>query len=167
MIVIHNGDLFDSGAPAIGHGVNCAGVMGAGVAKEIRRRYPEAYRQYREVCRRGDLRPGEVLLYFDPDPKGPVLVNLATQDLPGPHAKPDWIRESLQRAVDELSDIGIDSLATPLVGCGIGGLEIEAVLNEFKAVDPSFWGFRFDIYVPDTRLADLCNALSTFTRRRG
>lgn len=34
----------------IAHQVNCQGVMGAGLAKQIRATYPEAYRRYVEVC---------------------------------------------------------------------------------------------------------------------
>lgn len=39
------GDLLESPFP-IAHGVNCQGVMGSGVAKQIRNKYPKAYQDY-------------------------------------------------------------------------------------------------------------------------
>lgn len=32
------------------HQVNCMGVMGAGLAKQVRNRYPGVYRAYKELC---------------------------------------------------------------------------------------------------------------------
>lgn len=32
------------------HGCNAQGVMGSGVAREVKARYPEAFRTYREFC---------------------------------------------------------------------------------------------------------------------
>src|SRR5436190_22616419 len=48
-----SGDLFDNAhhAPAIAHGCNCQGSMGAGIAKSFRARYPEMYDQYRRRCK--------------------------------------------------------------------------------------------------------------------
>lgn len=47
---IVNGDLLDVEAGVIIHSVNCMGVMGSGVAKQIRDKYPEHYRQYLLNC---------------------------------------------------------------------------------------------------------------------
>lgn len=43
-------DLFDSYARVIAHQVNCMGVMGSGVALQVKKRYPEAYRLYKDYC---------------------------------------------------------------------------------------------------------------------
>lgn len=45
-VVIKEGNVFDSDADIICHQVNCQGVMGSGVAKEVRERYPEVYYAY-------------------------------------------------------------------------------------------------------------------------
>lgn len=39
-----------SGADLIAHQVNCQGVMGTGLAKQIRNVYPSVYWQYKEYC---------------------------------------------------------------------------------------------------------------------
>lgn len=43
-VVIKEGNVFDSDAKIICHQVNCQGVMGSGVAKEVRERYPRCTR---------------------------------------------------------------------------------------------------------------------------
>lgn len=55
-IRVIDGDLFDTAAPIICHQVNCQGKMGSGVAKQIREKYPTAYRQYVNICadKKGD-----------------------------------------------------------------------------------------------------------------
>lgn len=58
-----SGDLFETQCQTIGHGVNCRGRMGAGVAVEFRRRFPEMYQEYRRRCHAGELSPGEIFLW--------------------------------------------------------------------------------------------------------
>lgn len=50
MITVKNIDLFESGARIICHQVNCQGVMGSGVAKQVRNKYPHVYEKYIELC---------------------------------------------------------------------------------------------------------------------
>ena len=49
-VVIKEGNVFDSDADIICHQVNCRSVMGSGVAKEVRERYPEVYYAYLDRC---------------------------------------------------------------------------------------------------------------------
>ena len=58
MLKIVKGNIFDSNANAILHQVNCQGVMGSGVAKQVRERYPKVYQAYKQTCDR--LGPREV-----------------------------------------------------------------------------------------------------------
>ena len=48
MITVINGDLLSSQEDYICHQVNCMGVMGAGVALQIKKVYPDVYNQYQE-----------------------------------------------------------------------------------------------------------------------
>ena len=50
MIIHKKCDIFESGADIICHQVNCQGVMGSGLAKQVRERYPAVYRAYKEWC---------------------------------------------------------------------------------------------------------------------
>lgn len=49
-IVQYNGDLLESGVPIIVHQTNCRGVMGRGIAKTIREKYPEIFLPYHQLC---------------------------------------------------------------------------------------------------------------------
>lgn len=64
MLEIVKTDLFVTPADAFVIPVNCVGVMGAGLALQFRRRFPEGFVPYREACDRGELRPGEVMYYW-------------------------------------------------------------------------------------------------------
>ena len=59
MIVYKECDIFESGADIICHQVNCQGVMGSGLAKQVRERYPIVYKEYKSWC---DNRKPEDLL---------------------------------------------------------------------------------------------------------
>jgi O-acetyl-ADP-ribose deacetylase (regulator of RNase III) len=51
MITIVNGNILNCKESIICHQVNCKGVMGAGLAKQIRNRYPEVYTRYRNLSK--------------------------------------------------------------------------------------------------------------------
>jgi len=50
-VQIIRGDLLEADADIICHQVNCQGVMGAGVAKQIADRWPYVKKEYTEFCR--------------------------------------------------------------------------------------------------------------------
>ena len=52
MIDIRNGDLLDINTDYIAQQVNCRGVMGAGLALQIRKEYPSSYDMYRAICQK-------------------------------------------------------------------------------------------------------------------
>lgn len=43
-------DIFESGADVILHQVNCQGVMGSGIAKQVKEKYPKVYESYKNRC---------------------------------------------------------------------------------------------------------------------
>jgi O-acetyl-ADP-ribose deacetylase (regulator of RNase III) len=47
MIHYVKGNLLDSNCDYICHQVNCQGVMGSGIARQIRERYPVVYLYYK------------------------------------------------------------------------------------------------------------------------
>lgn len=47
---IVNGDIFDCDADALLHQVNCRGVMGGGVAKQVKQKYPSVFEWYKLWC---------------------------------------------------------------------------------------------------------------------
>lgn len=51
-MIYKKGDLFSVTSGVIAHGCNCHGVMGSGVAKQVKNLYPEAFKEYHELCSR-------------------------------------------------------------------------------------------------------------------
>jgi O-acetyl-ADP-ribose deacetylase (regulator of RNase III) len=126
------GDLLDSGLAALAHGCNCSGTMGAGVARDIRRRWPSLYCLYRNACRTGGFLPGDVLVWSGP----PVVYNLAVQLRPGPMASLAAIEVAVARMLDLAEADGVSGIGMPRIGCGPGGLrwaEVGPVLDDLAA----------------------------------
>ena len=44
------GNILTTTAPVIAHQVNCVGVMGAGLALQIKKRYPDVFKPYKDFC---------------------------------------------------------------------------------------------------------------------
>jgi len=123
MIRVVNGDLLEAGSPFICHQVNCRGVMGSGVAKAIRDKYPEVYTQYKRFCSqyKGDLL-GRV--QYVPTDTGKIVVNLFAQENFGYAGKCYTDYDALRKCLEELRDNIATSteIAFPyLMGCYRGG----------------------------------------------
>ncbi|MCL4414144.1 MAG: macro domain-containing protein [Actinobacteria bacterium] len=122
-IELANGSLFDSGAEVLVNPVNCVGVMGAGLALEFRRLFPEYYRAYGAACRARRLRLGTVHLYHlsSEETVPRIIVSFPTK---GHQSRLSDIDAGLADMADRLRVVepSIRSAAVPALGCGLGGL---------------------------------------------
>lgn len=135
--VSRQGDLFTSEADAIGHGVNCRGLMGAGIALQFRSRYPDMYYEYKKLCVEDLLKPGQIYPYRAHDR---TVINIASQEYPGPDASYEWLVTGVRSALRYCTERGLQSLALPRIGCGIGGLDwvsVELLLSTLAEERPS------------------------------
>lgn len=134
---IVTGNLFDfADTHAIAHGVNCMGVMGAGIAAEFARRYPEMRAYYSHVCRMRALHPGTMLPWMESnyyEQREQHVLNCASQFLPGAEARLDFLSRSLSLAAAYCNARGL-KLAIPEIGCGIGGLDKVEVYWVFEEI---------------------------------
>lgn len=120
MITYIDGDLFRSPAQVLVNTVNVVGVMGKGVAKEFKRLYPEMFRKYRQLCDQHRFTIGQLFLYKTPHK---WVLNFPTKmDWRNP-SRPEYIEEGLKKLVSTYADVGIHSIAMPLLGCGNGELD--------------------------------------------
>jgi O-acetyl-ADP-ribose deacetylase (regulator of RNase III) len=115
---------------SLAHGCNTRGVMGAGIAKQFRDRYPEMFTHYKFRCDQKLLWPGRSFVWKGKNKTGTVenrwIINLATQDNLGACARYEWIEASIEDALNTLGE-SVEAIAMPQIGCGIGGLEWEKV----------------------------------------
>ena len=116
------GNLLESGANTIFHGCNCFWTWGAGVAKAIKERYPEAYKADVHGSKHGDVEKlGTFTKYFDQKDQRQIF-NLYTQYNFGTHRRQlDY--EALAKSLEVLkAQLKPDDIcAGPRIGCGLAG----------------------------------------------
>lgn len=121
--------IFDSPAKTLVNPVNCVGVMGAGLAVEFKRRYPDMFHDYRHLCETGEIQPGYLHIYQE-SPKW--VLNFPTKLHWKDPSRIEYIQSGLWSFVKHHRALGIVSVAFPKLGCGLGGLrwgEVDEVLN--------------------------------------
>lgn len=131
------GSVLDSDAPIIAHQVNCIGVMGAGVAKCIRKKYPDIMTTYSRWCKTyGSNLLGMVLDY--PTDNNQIIANCFAQDKTGSDRQTNYeafynCLVNLKKAVDYY---GFEHrIAFPYkIGCGLGGGDWSIILAMIKSV---------------------------------
>ena len=80
MVTYKSGDLLESGCNVICHQVNCQGVMGSGIAKLIRDKYPRVFEQYINKHKTSGSHLGDIdIILIDPKEKR-YIVNMYSQD---------------------------------------------------------------------------------------
>lgn len=124
-IIYREGNVLECAEPWILHGVNCQGVMGSGVAKAIRAKYPSAYAVYKVWEDQNGLELGGVTFAEQAD--GKTIFNGLTQNFYGRDGKcyVDYtaIREVIE-AIDDYAAKHVEympSVAMPKIGAGLGG----------------------------------------------
>jgi O-acetyl-ADP-ribose deacetylase (regulator of RNase III) len=113
------GTIFDSEAQTLVNTVNCEGFMGKGLALEVKRRFPGVDRAYRQACASGALRPGVLQLVSAPER---WILNFPTKDSWRAKSRMTFLEDGLEYFRDHYREWGIDSIAFPQLGCGLGGL---------------------------------------------
>lgn len=139
------GNLFHFMRPgdAMMHGCNDQGVMGSGIAREVRDRFPGAYDVYRNKFDQHGLELGEVIPYLDKS--GLMILNAVTQNFYGKdgkrYVKYDAVAECC-RQIREGFKVLLEPpkrLYFPLIGAGLGGgswaVISEIIKSEFDGME--------------------------------
>jgi len=148
------GDLFTTDAEMIVHGCNCKGVMGSGVAKIIRNKFPRAYEAYDELSRLRGLELGTVQFVEISDGDYPlkIIANCMTQDNFGSHKRMgDY--EAIYNCYEKLRDFAIDNnihhIATCKIGCGLAGCEWSIVQSMIENIYTNEYDVKITVYSID------------------
>lgn len=132
----------------IAHGVNCKGVMGAGVASAIRDRWPAVYYCYERNTRLGDQLLGSChIIRVDEDL---WVANCYSQLSYGGdgarYASVDALKRSLEFVFSHATATGLE-IHAPRMGAGLGGLDwATEVLPIFEDLNSEYDGVNVVIH---------------------
>lgn len=155
-----NTDITTVTSGIIGHGCNCSGGFGSGVAGAIRKKWPVMYEKFQENGRGRSLLGSAHIIRID---KNLYIANCYTQEFYGKdgkvYASPDAIRSSVEFCYSFFDngggfyDTGLDAQGEfynyledptefhfPKIGSGLGGLDWETqvrpIFEELNAKYP-------------------------------
>lgn len=147
MIEFVKGDILDSFCEAIVNTVNCHGRMGRGLALLFKRRFPAMFCAYKRDCDNDRVRVGTMHLWKNP--LGGWVVNFPTKDHWREPSRMEWIVAGLQDLAAVVREKGIQSLAIPPLGCGLGGLHWYQVRAEIVRAHDQYWqDMKVVVYEP-------------------
>src|SRR5690554_1972745 len=118
------GDIFNSEMETLVNTVNCVGVMGKGIAKEFKSRYPDMFLEYKNMCDRKQIKLGELSIHEVNDIFSKRrIINFPTKGHWKSPSKLSDIIQGLDYFINNYQPWNITSIAFPPLGCGNGGLK--------------------------------------------
>ncbi len=123
---IIKGNIFNTKKDVLVNTVNCAGVMGKGMALECRLRFPEMFKEYKKKCGEGLMSPGVLHLYSHSEP---MILNFPTKQHWKDPSKESYIIDGLVQFQKLAKREKIKSIAFPLLGASLGKLNKNKVIN--------------------------------------
>ena len=142
MVTYVQGDIFKSPAQVLTNPVNCVGVMGKGVALEFKNRYSGLFADYKTLCDKQEVIPGQPYLWENDSVQ---VLNFPTKRHWKEDSRLEDIEAGLKYLADNYTHMGIDSIAMPALGCGNGGLN----WNDVRLLIDKYLGsiIDLDVYV--------------------
>lgn len=137
MFKVVQGDIFETKAEVLVNPVNTEGISGAGLALAFKQKFPDNYKEYIKYCKSGKLEPGGTFRYWTESSR--IIVNAATKDTWKKPSKYSYIIAALRNTYQDVLVTRKKSVAFPLLGAGLGGLDpnkvIELIINQQKDLD--------------------------------
>lgn len=137
-IIEKKGNIFDSLTDALVVPVNTKGVLGAGLAKQVKTFYPAPCYLYQDACRENLLEAGSVLAVSNANSFCAYnkIVFVATKDDWRKPSSYDIIEKCVKNLKLYLYGANLYSIAVPALGCGLGELDWkivkELILRTFR-----------------------------------
>lgn len=115
------GNIFSIDTDVIVNAVNTVGIMGGGLALQFKRKYPEMFQDYSNICLSGKLDIGSIHTYNE---GGQVIVNFPTKKHWKDPSQLDYIEKGMVALNNFLvREDWVKTVAIPKLGCGLGGLD--------------------------------------------
>lgn len=149
MFELMRGNLLESDVEAVVNTVNTEGIMGKGIALQVRKAYPDNYEAYRQACDAGEVQPGRMFIFDRQTLTNPrYIINFPTKRHWRSKSRMEDIESGLVALVDEVRRLGIRSIAVPPLGCGLGGLPWPEVQRRMREAFEQLPGVRWLVYEP-------------------
>lgn len=160
MVEFVQGDILEAAAEALINPVNCVGVMGAGLALQVKTKYPGVFKAYEHGCKQGLVKIGSVFVVrcgsggFQNTNLPRFVINVPTKQHWREKSTLQIVNSGLIALVKEVHRRKIRSIAVPALGCGLGGLDWAVVRGSMVRAFTAIPDVRVFIYEPDSlRLA--------------
>lgn len=143
IVEYRSGDLMLASESYIAHGCNCNGIMGSGVARLIRGKWPMAYSAYREAYELEGLRLGTVI---DVKCGDKTVLNMMTQQNFGsqPHRYVSY--DAIASCFEWANERAPGSvIAIPRIGAGLGGGDWNVVSSVINSCTPDISVVVYDL----------------------
>lgn len=122
MIERVRGNLLEADVDALVNPVNTDGVMGKGLALQIKNAFPDVFASYQRACKLGEVTVGR--MHVVPRQGSPRFIfNFPTKTTWRKPSELDYIKHGLRDLARVVLELGIASIAVPPLGCGLGGLD--------------------------------------------
>ena len=123
-IEIVGGNIFDATVQVLVNPVNIVGVMGAGLAVQFKRLFPDNYIAYAQAARERKLSLGKMFVFARRSDQWPqYIVNFPTKQHWRSPSQLTHIITGLKDLKHVITKLAIASIAIPALGCGLGGLD--------------------------------------------
>jgi O-acetyl-ADP-ribose deacetylase (regulator of RNase III) len=97
--------------------------MGKGLALQLKQALPEMFRAYAQAAKAGRIVVGRMHVHGNPELAGPrFIINVPTKLHWRNPSRLEWIDQGLDDLKLIVRELGINSIALPALGCGLGGL---------------------------------------------
>lgn len=120
--------------------------MGKGLALEFKQRYPNMFERYKELCTAGELQIGQVGFYVNRNPRQIICLFPTKKHWRNPSSV-TIIDASLLAFTKHVDNLKLQSVAFPMVGCGLGGLNFEHEVKPLMEMHLSPLPLQIQIYI--------------------
>lgn len=143
MIIYTQGDLLESQTEALVNAVNCVGVMGKGIAKQFKIKFPDNFDAYYRAYKNHRLGIGKIFVYKISEENSPkYILNFPTKKHWKDNSYSTDVIQGLFALKQIIINLNIQSISIPALGCGLGGLRwitvkryIEEILGNLDSVE--------------------------------
>lgn len=144
MIKFKKGDILKAEEKVIIHQTNCLGIMGGGLAKQIREQHPKVYKEYKKLCDSVEDTHQLLGTWQSVEDDDVLFINMFSQhNVSNCNRMTNYLAFATALA-DILSKANQDVAIPKFIGCGLANGDWNVVMN---LIDILSIDFKYDIVI--------------------